>query len=167
MLKLNTFSRNNAREYAIKYALTKNPEYFDYTTYGGNCTNYISQCLFAGAPKMNFNVNNGWYYLSAWNTSNSWINVEPFYNFLTSNKSVGPFASVSPLEMCEVGDIIQLRFNNMGNFSHSLIVTQINSHSPDGIFVCANTRNVKNVPLYSYSYKEFRLLHILGYRTEQ
>ena len=166
MLKLKTYSRNNAVGYAIEYAMKKNPEYFDYTNMGGNCTNYISQCIYAGAPKMNFNQN-GWYYLSPSNTSISWANVEPLYNFLTTNKSVGPFASNSTLEMCELGDIIQLRFKNMTAFSHSLIVTKIDNLTTGGIYVCANTRDIKNAPLNSYIYEEYRLLHILGYRVEE
>jgi hypothetical protein len=67
--------------------------------------------------------------------------------------------------MCDVGDIIQLKFFGKTNYSHALVVTNINSFSPQGIIVCANTRDVKQVPLSFYNYKEFRLIHILGYRT--
>lgn len=164
MLKINRYNRENVINYALKYALQKNPEYFDYTNQGGNCTNYISQCVYAGAPKMQVNAN-GWYYFSPANTSVSWANVEPFYNFITSNAGEGPFAKESPLNMCEVGDIIQLKFYNKSVYSHALVVTKIESLTPRGIFVCANTRDVKNVPLSFYNVKEYRLLHILGYKA--
>lgn len=164
MYKINKYNRNMARNYALEYALKKNDEFFDYTNQGGNCTNYISQCLYAGAPKMNVGTN-GWYYFSPANTSVSWANVEPLYNFLISNLGVGPFAKQSDLITCEVGDIIQLKFFGKKNYSHALIVTEINSFSPNGIIVCANTRDIKNVPLSFYKYEEFRVLHILGYRT--
>ena len=167
MLNLKTYGRNNAVNYALEYALKKNPEYFDYTLIGGNCTNFVSQCIFAGAPKMNFDANNGWYYLSPANTSISWANVEPLFNFLTTNKAVGPFASNSAIELCEIGDIIQLRFSGMQSFSHSLVVTKIQGYLPKDIFICANTRDVKNVPLSSYNFAEYRLLHILGYRVNE
>jgi len=165
MYKLNKYNRINAVEYALKYAEVKNPEFHDYTNQGGNCTNYISQCVFAGAPKMNFSKSNGWYYLSPWETSISWANVVPFYNFLTSNQGEGAFASVSPLEMCEIGDVIQLKFYNKTIPTHSLFITDIKSRTPDGIYICANTRDVKNKPMSFYRYEEFKLLHILGYRT--
>ena len=115
---------------------------------------------------MNF-ADNGWYYLSPSNTSISWANVEPLYNFLTTNNNVGPYCTDSDISVCEVGDIIQLKFYGKSFFSHSLLVTDIVSLSPQGIFVCANTNDVKNVPLSRYNYQEMRLLHILGYRTNE
>ncbi len=166
MLKNRTYNRNAAVDYALKYALVRNPEYFNYTTSGGNCTNYISQCIYAGAPKMNF-TDNGWYYISPANTSTSWANVEPLYNFLINNKSVGPYATISPLEVCDVGDVIQLRFGDAFAFGHSLIITKIESRTPTGIYVCANTNDVKNRQLSQYNYVKLRLLHILGYRIEE
>ena len=164
MLKINKYSRNSAVEYALKYALIKNPEFFDYTNMGGNCTNYISQCVYAGAPKMNFSQN-GWYYLSPSNTSISWANVEPFYNFLISNTGEGPYASVGSIITCEVGDVIQLKFSGKSAFSHSLIITEIKDRSKSGIYVCANTVDVLNRSLSSYNFSELRVLHILGYRS--
>ena len=114
---------------------------------------------------MNLSKTNGWYYFTPWETSVSWANVEPFYNFFISNKGEGPFASESALQMCEIGDLIQLKFYNKSVFSHNLIITEIKNKTPDGIYVCANTRDVKNVPLSFYRFEKFRLLHILGYRT--
>lgn len=165
MYKLNKYNRESAVDYAIKYALKRNNEFHNYDHQGGNCTNYISQCLFAGAPKMNFNKENGWYYLSPWETSISWANVIPLHNFLTTNKGEGVFASASSLEMCELGDIIQLKFYGKTTYTHSLIITEIKNKTPEGILICANTRDVKNIPLSSYRYEEFKPLHILGYRT--
>ena len=164
MLKINKFDRNLAVNYALQYALVKNPQYHDYTNLGGNCTNFISQCIFAGAPQMNTS-NNGWYYYSVSNTTPAWANVEPFYNFATTNNKLGFFAKNTNINLCEVGDIIQLRFKNKTLFSHSLIITKIMDYSPKGILVCANSNDVKNKPLADYLYAELRILHILAYRT--
>ena len=147
MLKINRYNRTEAVNYALKYAKERNPKYHDYTNEGGNCTNYISQCLYAGAPVMNF-FKNGWFYL-----------------FLISNDGIGVFGQVSPLEGCEAGDIIQLKFKNKPVFSHCLFVTKVISLKPKEIYVCANTRDVKAVPLSYYSFEQMRLIHILGYRT--
>ena len=166
MLKNKVYNRNMAVDYALTYALTKNPKYYDYTTSGGNCTNFVSQCIYAGAPQMNF-TSDGWFYISPVNTSPSWANVEPLFNFLTNNKGVGPFASKSPLEICEVGDIIQLKFYGASVFGHSLVITQIEDRTPTGIFICANTNDVKNKRMSDYQYVDFRLLHILGYRIKE
>lgn len=165
MYKILKYNRELAVDYALKFALQRNPNFFDYTYQGGNCTNYVSQCIYAGAHQMNTSPN-GWFYFSPTNTSISWANVEPLYNFLTTNQYDGPFAKYSPLEMCEVGDIIQLKFINKPVFSHALVITKIQTRTPSGIYVCANTRDIKNLPLGSYDYEKSRLVHILGYRTK-
>lgn len=164
MYKINEYNRKAAAQYAEKYALKRNDDFFDYTNMGGNCTNFISQCIYAGAPKMNVGVN-GWYYFSVSNTSVSWANVEPLYNFLTSNLAVGPYGEEVNIGKCEIGDIIQLKFYGKNRFSHTLVITQIKSLEPEGIIVCANTRDIKNVPLSFYVYEKFRVIHIMGYRT--
>ena len=165
MYKLNPYNRDAAVNYALKFALQKNLAFFDYTNQGGNCTNYISQCIYAGAPKMNVSPS-GWYYFSPANTSISWANVEPFFNFITTNSSEGPFGKKSTLEACEVGDLVQLKFYGKNVFSHNLIITKKSGSSFNDIFICANTRDVKNVPLSFYKFEEFRVIHILGYRTK-
>lgn len=164
MYKINKYNRIDAANYALEFALKKNPKYFDYTNQGGNCTNYISQCVFAGASVMNVGVD-GWFYYSPSNTSISWANVEPFYNFITTNNGLGVFATESNLQMCEVGDVIQLKFANKNVYSHALFVTKILNKTHNGIYVCANTRDMKNVPLSFYNFEKLRLIHILGYRT--
>ena len=164
MLKINKYNRNNAINYAIKYALEKNPKYFDYTNSGGNCTNYISQCVFAGAPQMNTSTN-GWYYFSPSQTSVSWANVEPFYNFAISNMGEGFFATNGNIQTCEIGDVIQVKFKNKPVYTHSLLITKIQDRTARGIIVCANTNDAKNIPLSHYLYETIRFVHILGYRT--
>ena len=163
MLTIHKYARDKVVNYAQKYSTQRNPDFFDYSNNGGNCTNFASQCLLAGAPIMNFNKN-GWFYVSPSNTSYSWANVEPLYNFIINNKDVGIFGKESHLEMCEIGDIIQLKFKNKQMYSHCLVVTKIVSANPKNIFICANSRDVKNVPLSYYSYEKMRLIHILGFR---
>lgn len=164
MYRLNQYDRKSAVKYALEYSLNKNSQYHDYTNEGGNCTNYTSQCIFAGAPIMNYSTN-GWFYLSEKKTSPSWANVEPFFNFATSNKGEGIYATKSTLVACEIGDIIQLKFKDKLRYTHSLIITEKRGNNPQDIFVCANSRDVKNVTLATYSYEQIRPLHILGYRT--
>lgn len=163
MLIIKKYNRERAVDYALNFALKRDNKYHDYTNEGGNCTNYVSQCLYAGTMVMNFDYN-GWYYISPTKTSESWANVEPLYNFLINNKGEGIYGINAPLEMCEIGDVIQLKFKNKNIFSHCLFVTKIEDATPKQIYICANTRDVKEVPLSFYSYDKYRLIHILGYR---
>ena len=48
MKELKEYNREAAAEYARTWALYRNPKYKDYDSWGGDCTNYISQCIHAG-----------------------------------------------------------------------------------------------------------------------
>ena len=85
------YNREKAVAYAEKWALSRNPQYYDFDSLGGDCTNFISQCLYSGAGIMNYAPTFGWYYNSLNDRSPSWTSVEYLYNFITSNKSAGPF----------------------------------------------------------------------------
>ncbi len=47
------YNRQAAVEYAEKWAFKRNPAYLNFDSLGGDCTNYASQCIFAGAKVMN------------------------------------------------------------------------------------------------------------------
>ena len=150
-----SYNRKIAVEYALKWALERNPKYYNYDKIGGDCTNFISQCLFAGIGQMNYGKN-GWYYSDANNKSPSWTGVEFLYNFLIQNKYEGPKGKEILKEELQLGDIIQLSFD--GNiFGHTLIVSKIDN---DEIYVCAHTINAKNSKLDSYNYKKIRYIMI-------
>ena len=55
------YDRFRAVAYALRWALSRNPRYYDFEDIGGDCTNYVSQCLFAGCGVMNYAPENGWY----------------------------------------------------------------------------------------------------------
>lgn len=53
-----------------------NPEYRNFASSGGDCANYVSQCLYAG----NMDMNTTWYYKSASSFSSAWINC--YYQYI-------------------------------------------------------------------------------------
>ena len=75
------YNRLKATEYALKWALSRNPQYYNYDELGGDCTNFISQCLYAGTGEMNYR-GYGWYYINANQKSPSWTGVRFLYEFL-------------------------------------------------------------------------------------
>ncbi len=54
MLKETGYHRNDALLYAKKWALDRNPRYLDFENMGGDCTNFASQCIYAGSGVMNY-----------------------------------------------------------------------------------------------------------------
>lgn len=156
------YNRNSAKEYAKKWAYQRNPAYYNYDSLGGDCTNFVSQCVFEGSKTMNYSKN-GWYYKDGNDKSPSWTGVEFLHNFLINNKSVGPFAKKTQIEELDVGDIIQLSFNGT-TFGHSLFIVEKLGNSLDNIFVATHTFDSYGRRVSSYNYEKERFLHIEGIR---
>jgi hypothetical protein len=158
------YNRQNAVEYAHRWALDRNPKYLDFDDYGGDCTNFASQVIYAGSRKMNYTPIYGWYYNSAYDRTPSWTGVEFFHNFLIGNKGAGPFAKEVDVSEIRIGDVIQLSFN--GNyFQHSPVV--VSTGSPvtlDNILISTHTYDRDNYPITNYSYSKIRFIHIVGIR---
>ena len=82
MLATVSYNRERAVEYAQKWALSRNPLFFDFTGGGGNCTNFASQCLLAGSLTMYEAQPFGWYYRSVTDRAPAWTGVNEFYEFM-------------------------------------------------------------------------------------
>ena len=101
----NGYDEAAAVAYARRWALLRNPAYLDFHGLGGDCTNFVSQCLYAGAGVMNRTPVYGWYYLTGNNRTASWTGVEYLYRFLTANKGPGPYAREVSQEEALPGDV--------------------------------------------------------------
>lgn len=152
------YNRVDAVEYAQKWAFLRNPKFFNFDGLGGDCTNFVSQCIYAGSGVMNFRPVFGWYYININSRSPSWSGVTYLYDFLTKNQDEGPFGIVSDTRNVDIGDIIFLK-DNLGVRYHSLIITEI-GHSD--IYVSSHTYDSFNRPLSSYSYTSADFVHIFG-----
>ncbi len=151
--------------YAKQWAYRRNPAYFNFDNLGGDCTNFASQCLFAGAGVMNFTPDVGWFYRSLEERAAAWTGVEYFRNFLVWNKTgigdgAGPYAQEVPLKDVRIGDFLQFG-NETGDFYHTPIIVGFSRGVP---LLAAHTYDAFNRPLTSYSYQKLRCLHILGAR---
>lgn len=149
------YDREKAVRYAREWALKRNPKYYNFDSLGGDCTNFVSQCLYEGINEMNYR-GYGWYYINGNKKSPSWTGVEYLYNFLISNKYEGPRGIDTTLNQLEVGDLIQLSFNGIV-YGHTLIVSAINE---SGILICAHTVDSKDRLLGTYDYVSARYIKI-------
>jgi len=152
------YNRKAVIEYAKTWALSRNPNYLNFDNYGGDCTNFASQCILAGCQTMNYTPIFGWYYNSSYDRTASWTGVEYLYNFLVSNNNVGPRGINTTREKLQPGDIVQLGDIN-NHFYHSPIVVAINEYE---IYVAAHTYDVYMKPLSEYNYSTIRYIHILN-----
>lgn len=162
MFVVKPYDRLHAQEYAQRFALRRNALFPDYEAIGGDCTNFVSQCIYAGSCEMNFTPTFGWYYISPSERAPAWTGVQYLYNFLTQNGAQGPFGKEVRAVEAELGDIIQLGNRTVG-FYHSLIITGFEHGT---FLVCAHSDDALNRPLNSYEYQRIRFLHIEGVRFE-
>ncbi|MBQ3426165.1 MAG: amidase domain-containing protein [Clostridia bacterium] len=155
-----SYNRAKAVEYARRWALGRNPGYYDFSYIGGDCTNFVSQCIFAGAGVMNYTPVTGWYYLNVNERTPSWTGVNELYRFLINNRGAGPRGRIVPLSNMHNGDIVQLRFYDNSTFAHSAVITDTGRGTPDTMFVAAHTNDSLDRLLSSYDYAAIRPIHI-------
>ena len=162
LLETKSYRRDRAVSYARKWAYARNPLFADFSDLGGDCTNFVSQCLFAGCCTMNFTDTFGWYYVSPDNRAAAWTGVEYLFRFLLSNRETGPFAEESELSSLSPGDVVQI--GKGGALTHSLLVERREGRE---LYLAAHTLDVRERPLSSYQFDSVRFLRILGFRTDE
>ena len=161
------YERSRAVNYAHRWAYGRNPAFYDYENIGGDCTNFASQCIYAGSGVMNYTPTFGWYYIDANQKAPAWTGVEYLYNFLTrSEASIGPHAREVTLQEVRPGDIVQLSFTGE-SYQHSPVIVSTRQPETLGdILIAAHSYDADNRPLDSYEFKKIRFLHMEGvYRS--
>ena len=166
-MRIIEYDRTAAVAYAQKWAFSRNPAYYNFDRLGGDCTNFASQCLFAGCGVMNDTPDIGWFYRSLQSHAAAWTGVEYFYRFLTANALIngvgtgaGPYAKEVGLNELEIGDFVQLG-RETGDFYHTPVIVGFSGRMP---LLAAHTYDALDRPLSSYSFDRLRCLHILGTR---
>ena len=156
------YDRQKAVEYAYNFWNKRNPRFYNFDKLGGDCTNFISQCLFYGGIEMNFSKN-GWFYSSLNSRAPAWTGVDEFYNFLITNTSqIGAKGRPTDLSQVEVGDVIQMD-QGRGYFHHNLLIVNIGrDRSPHNIFIACHSADAFNKKLSDYRYTRLRIIKILN-----
>lgn len=162
------YLRERAVAYAARWAFSRNPLFADFAGVGGDCTNFVSQCILAGCCVMNFTPTWGWYFRSSADRAPAWTSVEYLYDFLTGapdfaaeNGGIGPFGREVSRALVRRGDVVQLA-DDTGDFYHSLLVSAV---LPQELLLSAHTNDALNRPLSSYEYAAVRFIHIEGVRV--
>jgi hypothetical protein len=141
---------DKAVSYARKHALYYNKKYDDFSNSGGDCTNFVSQCVHAGGLPLSLT----WrpYYTA-------WIRVNELYYYIL-RKGLGEDSS--SIMDSKRGSIIQFFSNTKGFYSHSGIITEI--ISDEDCLYCCHTYDKLDYPLseiYPSIYTKIRILNII------
>lgn len=161
---LGIYNREKAVAYAHKWAYGRNPRFYDFENIGGDCTNFASQCVYAGCEVMNFTPTYGWYYINLNNRAPAWTSVEYIHRFLTTNKAQGPFGHEVPIEQVKIGDLVQLKITKQVYQHTPVIVSVGETPDLDNVLIAAHSYDADYRPLSSYSIRSIRFIHIDGFR---
>lgn len=171
-------------EAAVKYAMTwvdsekvirNESEFAVYDEYGGNCNNYISQCLNAGGIPMDYhgNIDTQWkWYGETVNfeetdagRSPSWAGVEEFHTYARENTGYGLKAVVDDnVYSGSPGDVLQ--YGHGGEWRHSVFITEVIKDKHGNVLdylINSNTTDRINYPASAYGYAQQRLIKIIGW----
>ncbi|HAX72014.1 MAG TPA: hypothetical protein DCY20_00670 [Firmicutes bacterium] len=170
-MKLYDYNRDNAVNYARKWALSRNRAYNDYEKYGGDCTNYISQCLFAGGIPFDTSgrdMTQKWYWYSDSARSPSWTSASAFRRYFMSKQNTqdpktGLVCQFIDKNQLEIGDLVQKKVD--GALTHTMIITGFvyddNGNVIDYL-LCQHSDDFLDLPL-SQKVGELSYIKILGY----
>lgn len=143
-----TYNREAAKNYALKYALS--PNWLEYRTFGADCTNFVSQSLYAGGwseIKSGSYLDNAWYYDFGYGAgySNTWAVAHNLYLFMWKHGERAEFAglySQKPYNGLKIGDVIQADWEKDGKVDHSLFVTGYGSNGD--LLISGHTNPLKD-----------------------
>lgn len=154
------YDKNKAISYAKNWWNKRNPLFFDFENLGGDCTNFVSQCLFYGGFSMNYH---DWYYSSLNNRSPSWTGVNELYNYLITNQNCNfPQAKNVNVDAVDCGDLVQFS-QTQSTYHHSAIITKIGDEKDlSKIYITCHTIDALNKPLSNFNPAKIRFLKIIN-----
>lgn len=120
------YYRERAAQYADQWWNGSNPEFLSFEV---DCTNYISQCLFAGGAPINYTGRreSGWWYKGMINNREAWSFSWAVANSLESHLRLSETGLRAELVggpgQLKLGDVITYDWDGDGRYQHSVIVT--------------------------------------------
>ena len=164
------YNRQKAVDYASEWYNDRNDEFYSYSDLSGDCTNFTSQCLYAGGIPMdsdwysirteknifkrifqkpwNWFKNNGYY---EWDISRAWQTVSAQYEYIKENYCGGKeiiITSPDEIEAAIANNLIQagdlLYFKAGTALHHSVIITQVTNNM---IYYAGHTDSYFDKPL--------------------
>lgn len=112
-----TYDYKKAVAYAEQYAMNYNPAYNNYNSVGGDCANFVSQCLYAGGLPMT----DGWMYQK----TVSWTYASSLYSYLAEN--CGTAITNPAASNIRAGDPVFYYSSSQGRYSHAAICVGVNA----------------------------------------
>ena len=136
-----SLDREDAVEYAERYDNSRNPRYHDYSREGGNCANFVSQCLVAGGLLRDRADSNG-------SNPYDYINADGLTDYLLDQDLAVKVSSVNQLQP---GDVIAFETPSDHDVHHVTLYMgngKVASNTNDGIFPWQNFTSSGREPIF-------------------
>jgi len=155
------YNRNGAIDYAHQWATAprpyNSPPYYDFTDFGGDCTNFTSQALHeGGTAQMIGSGTLGWYFNSVNDYSPAWTGVSYLYDFITQYWvwPAGPEGCVVSKDNAQPGDLIQYEWEGGEEWDHGVIIVESIDMGYGDMYhlVAGHTPDVDDYPYYYFHY---------------
>ncbi len=175
-----TYNRQGAVDYAHQWATTSrpyNPNYYDFTELGGDCTNFVSQAIFEGGEiPMVFGGNHdigtlGWYYYDINDRAVAWTWVDGLYNFIIHEQNIWKNQIVGyevEAKDALAGDILQFNWGADTVWDHSVLLISSENREEDTPFhlIAGHSPDIDNYPHTALLYSDdFRFVHISSFNN--
>jgi hypothetical protein len=162
-----------ALAYGTQYINTRNDEWSNYSYAGGNCQNFVSQCLYAGGIPMDTTGEDVWKWYGdetsdengAYGRSPSWTGVQSFLTYAADNADSGLMALS---DVCysagEAGDTLHV--GTAEAFEHATIISQpVKDASGKTVdyLIYSNTSDMRNYPASLFGYAACTITKIVGW----
>ena len=142
-----TYNVSNAIAYADKYCINYNSAYNSYKGRGGDCANFVSQCLYAGG----FKQDSVWYKHSV-----AWINV---MKQIAHFRDYGTFLNASNSNLIR-GNPIYFDWNGDGVYDHATICVGRNN---SGVAILdSHTRDLYHATWTNWSFRKAATIQLRG-----
>ena len=175
LFRLYKYNRQKAVNYAMKWWNSRNRKFYSYSQ---DCTNFVSQCLYAGGIPMLYNKKVGawcsykmqdtkWMsnplawaveqYRYKWIVSDSWRLCNESYKFFKKASCAKKVITIkdtrssvtSAIKYLKVGDPMYMDDNGDGKPNHAVIITKVDTKKKK-IYYAGHTSNRKTMDLESY-----------------
>lgn len=142
-----TYNVSNAIAYADKYCINYNSSYNSYKGRGGDCANFVSQCLYAGG----FKQDSEWYKHSV-----AWINV---MKQIAHFKAYGTFLNATNSNLIK-GNPIYFDWNGDSTYDHATICVGRNN---SGIAILdSHTKDLYHATWTNWSFRKAATIQLRG-----
>jgi hypothetical protein len=164
----NLYNRKNAVTYALNYALTPNTEYKFLKSHGdngGDCTNFVSQCMNSGGAPLARNIAPWWYDIKSHRWSTSWTVAHSLYWTLKvrgkDNLKGLKGVEVESMDLLELGDIIQYEDKKRIIYHTAMITAFTNEKGERLPLISQHSYNERNITYVKPKAKKMHLMKIV------